>query len=65
VGSKKIGEIMAAKKKDIRPVITLECTECKERNYATTKNTRNTTARVELTKFCKREHKHTLHRETK
>ncbi|MEI6266579.1 MAG: 50S ribosomal protein L33 [bacterium] len=56
---------MASKKKDIRPVITLECTECKERNYATTKNTRNTTARVELKKFCKREHIHTLHRETK
>ncbi len=56
---------MAAKKKDIRPVITLECTECKERNYATTKNTRNTTTRLELTKFCKKERKHTAHRETK
>jgi len=56
---------MASKKKDIRPVITLECIECKERNYATTKNTRNTTTRLELTKFCKKERKHTVHRETK
>jgi large subunit ribosomal protein L33 len=56
---------MATKKKDIRPVITLECTECKERNYATTKNTRNTTGRLEIKKFCKREHVHTLHKETK
>jgi len=56
---------MAKSKKDIRPVITLECTECKERNYATTKNTRNTTDRLELKKFCKKQRKQTLHKETK
>jgi large subunit ribosomal protein L33 len=56
---------MAKKQKEIRPVITLECTSCKERNYATTKNTRNTTDRLELVKFCKRERKHTVHKETK
>ena len=54
-----------AKKKDIRPVIVLECTECKERNYATTKNTRNTTDRLELKKYCKRDRKQTVHKETK
>ena len=63
--NRKLGEIMASKKKDIRPVITLECTECKERNYATTKNVRNTTGRLEISKFCKKDHKHTVHRETK
>ena len=31
-----------AKSADIRPGITLACTECKERNYITTKNRRNT-----------------------
>jgi large subunit ribosomal protein L33 len=51
--------------KDIRPVLTLECTSCKEHNYVTTKNRRTTTDRLELQKFCKRERKHTLHRETK
>ena len=56
---------MAKSKKDIRPVITLECTDCKERNYQTTKNTRNTTDRLELKKFCKKEKKYTLHKETK
>ena len=56
---------MAKSKKEIRPVITLECSECKERNYAITKNTRNTTGRLELMKFCKRERKYTLHKETK
>jgi len=54
-----------AKKKDIRPVITLECTECKERNYTTEKNRRNDPGRMELEKYCKRCKKHTMHRETK
>ena len=31
--------------------ITLACTECKERNYITTKNRRNTPDRLELKKF--------------
>ncbi|NMB62847.1 MAG: 50S ribosomal protein L33 [Chloroflexi bacterium] len=54
-----------AKKKDVRPVITLECTECKERNYTTEKNRRNDPGRMELEKYCKRCKKHTMHRETK
>ncbi len=54
-----------AKKKDVRPVITLECTECKERNYTTEKNRRNDPGRMEIEKYCKRCKKHTLHRETK
>ncbi len=54
-----------AKKKDVRPVITLECTECKERNYTTEKNRRNDPGRLEMEKYCKRCKKHTLHRETK
>lgn len=33
---------MASKSADIRPGITLACTVCKERNYITTKNRRNT-----------------------
>ena len=58
-------EKMASKKKDIRPVITLGCTECKERNYTTQKNRRNDPGRMELKKYCPRCRKHTLHRETK
>ncbi len=54
-----------AKKKDVRPVVTLECTECKERNYTTEKNRRNDPGRMEIEKYCKRCKKHTLHRETK
>jgi large subunit ribosomal protein L33 len=56
---------MASKKKDIRPVITLQCGECKERNYTTQKNRRNDPGRMELSKYCPRCQKHTAHRETK
>jgi large subunit ribosomal protein L33 len=54
-----------ASKKDIRPVINLACTECKERNYTTEKNRRNDPGRMELKKYCPRCRKHTAHRETK
>lgn len=49
-----------AKSADIRPGITLACTECKERNYITTKNRRNTPDRLELKKFCPRCGKQTV-----
>ena len=43
-----------AKTADIRPKITLACTQCKERNYITKKNRRNDPDRLELKKFCPR-----------
>ena len=49
----------------MRLKITLECTECKERNYLSKKNRRNNPDRLELKKFCPRERKVTLHREVK
>ncbi|MGY3765972.1 50S ribosomal protein L33 [Vagococcus vulneris] len=49
----------------MRVNITLECTECKERNYLTSKNKRNNPDRLEAKKYCPRERKVTLHRETK
>ena len=51
--------------KKTRPVILLECTSCKNRNYSTTKNPKNTTSRLELNKFCKHERKVVSHKETK
>ena len=45
---------MAKKSLDVRPKITLACTECKERNYITEKNRRNNPDRIELAKFCPR-----------
>jgi large subunit ribosomal protein L33 len=46
-------------------IITLQCPECRERNYTTTKNKKNDPDRMELNKFCRRCRKHTQHRETK
>ena len=56
---------MATVKKANRIVVTLACTECKERNYTTQKNRRNTQGRVELKKYCPRCRTHALHRETR
>ena len=49
----------------MRVNIRLACTECKRRNYATVKNKKNTTGRVELKKFCPWCRTHTVHRETR
>ena len=56
---------MAKKQADIRPKITLACTQCKDRNYITKKNRRNDPDRLELKKFCPKCHAHTAHRETR
>ena len=49
----------------MREIITLECKQCKNRNYTTTKNRRKHTERFEVKKFCPRCRKHAPHRETK
>ena len=52
-------------RKRIGSVVTLACTECKERTYMTEKNRKNTQARLEIQKYCPRCRKHQKHRETK
>ena len=54
---------MAAK--DARANIVLACTDCKQRNYTTKKNKKDTPDRIELSKFCPFCRKHTDHRETR
>ncbi|MCX5895178.1 MAG: 50S ribosomal protein L33 [Proteobacteria bacterium] len=49
----------------MREIITLSCTQCKQRNYNTTKNKKKTTNKLELKKYCRFCHTHTLHKETK
>jgi large subunit ribosomal protein L33 len=49
----------------MRDIITLGCTECKRRNYTTTKNKRNTPQKLEFKKFCPFCRSHTPHKETK
>ncbi len=49
----------------MRDIITLQCNDCKERNYTKTKNKKKNTERLETKKFCSRCRHHTVHRETK
>lgn len=49
----------------MRVIILMECTECKNRNYSTTKNKKNTTEKLNLKKYCKHDRRHTLHKEVK
>ncbi|MCC7065333.1 MAG: 50S ribosomal protein L33 [Planctomycetes bacterium] len=46
-------------------IVTLECKDCRERNYSTTKNKRTKPDKLEFSKFCPRCRKHTSHKETK
>jgi large subunit ribosomal protein L33 len=49
----------------MRDIITMQCPDCKNRNYSTTKNKKKTTERLELSKYCPSCRKHTSHKETK
>jgi len=49
----------------MRVGITMACTECKQRNYTTTKNKKKHSERIELKKYCKFCNTHTVHREIK
>ena len=48
-----------------RVKVTLECTECKQRNYDTMKNKKNDPERIELRKYCRFCRRETMHKETK
>ena len=49
----------------MQELATLECTQCKNRNYASTKNKKQNPDKLELKKFCKFCRKHTAHKEIK
>jgi large subunit ribosomal protein L33 len=52
-------------KNDKRVKITLECTECKHRNYNTTNSNNNDRERIEMKKYCNHDRRHTMHKETR
>ena len=56
---------MAKKGGDVRHIINLQCGDCRERNYTSTKNRRNDPQRLELRKYCSRCRNHTVHREVR
>ncbi|MFL5245269.1 MAG: 50S ribosomal protein L33 [Gemmataceae bacterium] len=48
----------------MREYVWLECTVCASRNYRAQKETRGA-ERLELKKFCRKERKHTVHKESR
>lgn len=49
----------------MRVGVTMACTECKRRNYQTTKNKKNDSGRIEMKKYCRFCQTHTVHKETR
>ncbi|MFO8049885.1 MAG: 50S ribosomal protein L33 [Desulfosudaceae bacterium] len=49
----------------MRVTVTLSCSQCKRRNYTTTKNKRTTPDKLALNKYCRFCREHCLHKETK
>lgn len=49
----------------VRTRITLECTECKQRNYNTMKDKKAHPDRLETKKYCRFCQRHTVHKETR
>lgn len=60
-----VGEYIKSEVEVVRTRITLECTECKQRNYNMTKDKKTHPERMETKKYCKFCKTHTLHKETK
>ncbi len=54
-----------ARTTDVRPVIKLRSTAGTGYTYVTRKNRRNDPDRLELKKFCPKDRRHTIHRETR
>jgi large subunit ribosomal protein L33 len=52
-------------KKGDRVLMTLQCTDCRERNYHSSKNRRNDPGRMERQKYCARCGGSRLHREVR
>jgi large subunit ribosomal protein L33 len=49
----------------MREIITLQCSECKRRNYTGYRNKKIQKDKVELKKYCKFCKKHTIHKEVR
>jgi large subunit ribosomal protein L33 len=54
-----------ASKNEKRVKVILACEVCKRRNYITMKNKQNDRERIEMKKYCRWDHAHTTHKETR
>jgi large subunit ribosomal protein L33 len=50
---------------DRREFVWMECSSCDNRNYRTQKLVKGATGKLELMKYCRKERKHTLHKESR
>jgi large subunit ribosomal protein L33 len=48
-----------------RDIVSLACSDCKRRNYSTTRNKKKQTDRLQFKKYCPFCRTHVLHKETK
>jgi large subunit ribosomal protein L33 len=55
--------VAKGRKAPARAYVTLECTECGNHNYRTSKRIKGGTPRLELKKYCKHDRRHTVHKE--
>ncbi|MBL8140165.1 MAG: 50S ribosomal protein L33 [Acidobacteria bacterium] len=49
----------------MRDIVTLACSECKRRNYNTTRNKKKQTEKLEIKKYCRFCRSHKTHKESK
>jgi large subunit ribosomal protein L33 len=49
----------------MRELISLQCEQCKRRNYTSTKNKKTSTEKLAMRKFCSSCRTHTVHKESK
>ncbi|MGI6512998.1 MAG: 50S ribosomal protein L33 [Syntrophomonadaceae bacterium] len=49
----------------MRVTVSMSCTQCKQRNYMTTKDKKKHPEKLELRKYCRFCNQHTLHKEGK
>jgi large subunit ribosomal protein L33 len=49
----------------MQETISLACSQCKRRNYTSTKNKKTNTEKLERSKYCRFCRKHTVHKEGK
>jgi large subunit ribosomal protein L33 len=52
-------------KKGDRVLVSLQCSECRERTYNISKNRRNDPQRLERNRYCPRCRTHKMHREVR
>jgi large subunit ribosomal protein L33 len=49
----------------MRDLVSLQCDQCKRRNYMTTRNKKKSSEKLAMRKFCPACRAHTVHKESK